>query len=122
VAGPYELYLIRHGVAEERGEAWTDDAKRPLSEEGMTRMRKSIRGLARVDVILDIILTSPLVRTKQTAEIVAAGLDPRPPIVVVESLAPGGACGDPRRSREARRKRASASSATSRASASSRRA
>jgi phosphohistidine phosphatase len=91
MAGPYELYLIRHGVAEERGEAWPDDAKRPLSEEGMTRLRKSIRGLACLDVILDIILTSPLVRTKQTAEIVAAGLDPRPPIVVVESLAPGGA-------------------------------
>ena len=89
--GPYELYLIRHGVAEERSEAWPDDAKRPLSEDGMARMRKSIRGLARLDVAIDIILTSPLVRTKQTAEIVAAGLDPRPPIVVVESLAPGGA-------------------------------
>jgi phosphohistidine phosphatase len=91
MAGPYELYLIRHGVAEERGEAWPDDAKRPLSEEGMTRMRKSIRGLAGLDVTVDVILSSPLVRTKQTAEIVAAGLDPRPPIVVVESLAPGGA-------------------------------
>jgi phosphohistidine phosphatase len=91
MAGPYELYLIRHGAAEERGEAWPDDSKRPLSEEGMARMRKSIRGLARLDVAIDIILTSPLVRTKQTAEIVAAGFDPRPTIVVVESLAPGGA-------------------------------
>jgi phosphohistidine phosphatase len=89
--GPYELYLIRHGVAEERGEAWPDDAKRPLSEVGMARMRKSVRGLARQDVTIDVILTSPLVRTKQTAEIVAAGLDPKPPIVAVESLAPGGA-------------------------------
>ena len=89
--GPYELYLIRHGVAEERSEAWPDDAKRPLSEDGMARMRKSIRGLARLDVAIDIILTSPLVRTKQTAEIVAAGLDSRPPIITVESLAPGGA-------------------------------
>ena len=33
--GPYELYLIRHGVAEERGEAWPDDAKRPLTEDGI---------------------------------------------------------------------------------------
>jgi len=88
--GPYELYLIRHGVAEERGEAWPDDTKRPLSEAGMTRMRKSMRGLARMDVAIDIILTSPLVRTKQTAEIVAGGLDPRPAIVAVDSLAPGG--------------------------------
>ena len=28
----YKLYLIRHGVAEERGEEWPDDAKRPLTE------------------------------------------------------------------------------------------
>ena len=28
----YELYLIRHGLAEERGDAWPDDNKRPLTE------------------------------------------------------------------------------------------
>ena len=32
--GPYELYFIRHGLAEERGDAWADDAKRPLSDKG----------------------------------------------------------------------------------------
>ena len=41
--GPYELYLIRHGVAEERGDAWPDDAKRPLTEEGMARVCGSRR-------------------------------------------------------------------------------
>ena len=91
MAGPYELYLIRHGVAEERGDAWPDDSKRPLSEDGMTRMRKSMRGLARIELTIDVILTSPLVRTRQTAEIVADALDPRPTIVAVESLAPDGA-------------------------------
>jgi phosphohistidine phosphatase len=89
--GPYELYLIRHGVAEERGESWPDDSKRPLSEDGMVRMRKSMRGFARMGLTIDVILTSPLVRTRQTAEIVAAALDPRPSIVAVESLAPDGA-------------------------------
>jgi phosphohistidine phosphatase len=90
MAGPYELYLIRHAIAEERGDAWPDDAKRPLSEDGMIRMRKSVRGLSRLDVTIDVILTSPLVRTRQTAEIVAAGLDSRPAIVAVDSLAPDG--------------------------------
>ena len=85
-----ELYLIRHGVAEERGEAWPDDAKRPLSEAGMSRLRESARGLSRLGVSFDVIVTSPLVRTRQTAEIVAAGVDPRPHIVSAESLAPGG--------------------------------
>jgi phosphohistidine phosphatase len=89
--GPYELYLIRHGVAEERGEAWPDDGKRPLSEEGISRLRKSARGLTGFVSELDVILTSPLVRTRQTAELIAGAFDPRPPIVAVEALAPGGA-------------------------------
>lgn len=93
MAGPYELYVIRHAVAEARGDAWPDDNKRPLSEDGEARMRKAVRGLARMGVTLDVVLTSPLVRAKQTAEIVAAGLNPRPPIVTAESLAPGGAYG-----------------------------
>ena len=48
--GPYELYLIRHGLAEERGEAWPDDTKRPLTDDGMSRLRKAARGLARLGV------------------------------------------------------------------------
>jgi phosphohistidine phosphatase len=86
----YELYLIRHGIAEERGEAWPDDTKRPLTDAGMSRLRKSVRGLARLGVTFDVVLTSPLVRTRQTAEIVAASFDARPPVVAVESLAPEG--------------------------------
>ena len=88
--GPYELYFIRHGLAEERGESWPDDMKRPLTDEGMSRMRKAARGLARLGVSVDVVLTSPLVRARQTAEIVAAGLDPRPSLVNVDSLAPDG--------------------------------
>jgi len=87
----YELYLIRHGIAEERGDAWPDDSKRPLTEEGMSRLRKSARALARLGVSFDVVLTSPLVRTQQTAEIVAAAFSPKPPIINVDALAPEGA-------------------------------
>lgn len=90
MAGPYELYLIRHGVAEERGDAWPDDTKRPLSEEGMERLRKAARGLPRLEVVIDVMLTSPLVRARQTADIVASVFDPRPSIITVDSLAPEG--------------------------------
>jgi phosphohistidine phosphatase len=86
--GPHELYLIRHGVAEDRGDAWPDDAKRPLTEEGTSRMRKAARGLSRLGVVFDIVMTSPLVRARQTAEIVAGGLAPRPVLVNLDSLAP----------------------------------
>jgi len=85
-----QLYLIRHGIAEERGDAWPDDTKRPLSEDGMARLRKSVRGLSRLGVSFDVIVTSPLVRTRQTAEIVAAGLDSHPHVVNAESLGPAG--------------------------------
>jgi phosphohistidine phosphatase len=88
--GPYELYFVRHGLAHERGDSWPDDAKRPLTDEGMSRMRKAARSLARLGVSVEIVLTSPLVRARQTAEIVAAALDPRPSLVNVESLTPEG--------------------------------
>ncbi len=87
--GPYELYLVRHGLAEDRGAKWPDDGKRPLSADGMSRMKKSARGLDRVDVKFDVILSSPLVRARQTAEILSAEMDGHPAIVNVESLAPG---------------------------------
>ena len=88
--GPYELYFIRHGLAEERGDAWPDDSKRPLTDEGMSRIRKAARALARIGVTIEVVLTSPLVRARQTAEQLAAGLDPRPSMVNVDSLAPDG--------------------------------
>ena len=91
VAGPYELYLIRHGVADARGEKWPDDTKRPLTADGVQKLRKVARGLARFGVRVDTVLTSPLVRARQTAEVVAAAFEPRPHIVNMESLAPGGA-------------------------------
>jgi phosphohistidine phosphatase len=89
--GPHELYLIRHGIAEQRGPQWPDDTKRPLTEKGAARLRKGTRGLIRLGVAFDVILTSPLVRTRQTAEIIASAFDPRPAIVNVDSLAPEGA-------------------------------
>jgi phosphohistidine phosphatase len=88
--GPYELYLVRHGLAEERSETWPDDGKRPLTADGMAKMRKAARGLARLGVGIDLVLTSPLVRARQTAEILAAEFEPRPPLVNVDSLATDG--------------------------------
>lgn len=90
MAGAYELYLIRHGIAEERGDAWPDDSKRPLTDEGMTRLRQQARGLARLGVTFDVVLTSPFVRTRQTAEIIAGSFDPRPHLASTDALTPDG--------------------------------
>ena len=90
----FELYLIRHGVAAERGPEWPDDAKRPLTEEGIARMKKAARGLKRLDVRLDVVVSSPLVRARQTAEVVAGVFDEMSPLVLTTSLAPGGRYSD----------------------------
>jgi phosphohistidine phosphatase len=87
--GPYELYEIRHGVAEERGEAWPDDTKRPLTTRGVSRLQKAAHAINQLGVRFDVVLTSPLVRARQTAEVVAAAFGRKPPIVLTESLAPG---------------------------------
>ena len=90
MSGSYELYLVRHGLAELRGEAWPDDTKRPLTEKGMARLRRSARSLVRLGVSIDVVLTSPLVRARQTAEIVAAAFAPRPAVINIDALAPEG--------------------------------
>jgi len=91
MASAIELYLIRHGIAEERGPEWPDDAKRPLTRKGELRMREEASGLAALGVTLDLVLTSPLMRARQTAEIVARGLPGKPRVEVIDSLSPASA-------------------------------
>jgi phosphohistidine phosphatase len=85
-----ELYLIRHGVAAERGEDWPDDSKRPLTSEGIARLRKEARGLVELGVTIEQIVSSPLVRTRQTADVIAETLKSKPPVITSDALAPAG--------------------------------
>jgi phosphohistidine phosphatase len=85
-----ELYLIRHGLAAERGDAFPDDTKRPLTSRGIARLRKEARALVKLGVSFDQIVTSPLVRARQTADVFAQALNPHPPLAISEALAPGG--------------------------------
>src|ERR1044071_9728086 len=87
--GPCELYLVRHAIAAERGDEWPDDTKRPLTERGIQRFREAAAGLGALDVRIDEIFTSPLVRAKQTADLLAAALQPRPSVKLLAELAPG---------------------------------
>jgi phosphohistidine phosphatase len=85
-----ELYLIRHGVAAERGEDFPDDSKRPLTNAGISRLRKEAKALDGLGVAFDHIITSPLVRTKQTADIFAEALKSKPSVSQSDALAPAG--------------------------------
>jgi phosphohistidine phosphatase len=84
------IYLVRHGLAAERGAAWPDDTKRPLVPQGVAGLRKEAKALRALSITFDAILTSPLTRAKQTADTLAAGLSPHPPVHQIASLAPGG--------------------------------
>ena len=90
IAEEFELYLIRHGVAAERGETYPDDTKRPLTSRGIQKLKREAKALNALDVSFDVILTSPLVRARQTAEALASGLRVPPPVINAPSLAPGG--------------------------------
>ena len=89
MATPTELYLVRHAIAADRGGEWPDDNKRPLTERGVNRFKDAVKGLRRLDVALDEIFTSPLVRARQTADILAAGVEGKPSVKVLDALAPG---------------------------------
>lgn len=87
---PVELYLIRHGLAAERGSAFPDDAKRPLTQRGIARLKLEAKALAALGVSFDQVLTSPLVRTRQTADVIADAMTPKPHIANTDALAPDG--------------------------------
>jgi phosphohistidine phosphatase len=85
-----ELYLIRHGAAAERGEDYPDDSKRPLTSAGLSRLRKEARALDAMNVGFDHIITSPLVRTRQTADVFVETLKAKPSLSLSDALAPAG--------------------------------
>ena len=68
-----DLYVLRHGVAEERGAGYSNDGERPLTAKGVRRMTRQVRGLRALGVSIGVVVTSPLVRAVQTAEIVTRG-------------------------------------------------
>ena len=81
------LHLLRHGHAGDPAKWDADDSSRPLSEKGR-RQAKDLGGLlALVDEAPDLFITSPKVRSLQTAELVAKALRNRVKVVVDDRLA-----------------------------------
>ncbi|MFN8111217.1 MAG: histidine phosphatase family protein [Thermoleophilia bacterium] len=82
------LALIRHGIAEDPGPATGyRDEERRLTDKGIARMRVQARGIARLGVRPEVIHSSPLIRCRQTAEILSQVLDA--PVAVHDGLRPG---------------------------------
>jgi phosphohistidine phosphatase len=80
-----ELYLLRHGIAEDNA---ATDADRQLTEEGRQKLRRVLKRAASAGVSPSLILSSPYKRAIETAEIAAAELDYKGKILRVGSLTP----------------------------------
>ncbi len=83
------LYLMRHGIALPQDDpSVAHDAERPLTSKGVKRMRKAAKGVCRLNIPFDSVLTSPLLRARQTAEIVAGALNIETRLEEISWLAP----------------------------------
>lgn len=68
------VYIVRHGIAEERA-ASGEDADRRLTDEGRRKVIEIARGLKEAGLKPDVILSSPLPRALETAKLIASGID-----------------------------------------------
>ncbi len=69
-----EVILIRHAKAETRDpNSWPDDDQRPLTAEGRAEQRAAARAMKKMGIKFDFLVTSPLLRARETADILAKG-------------------------------------------------
>ena len=85
------LYLLRHGLAADLDtHGLTKDSERPLTPKGERKLWRIAEGMKALELSFDVILSSPYVRARQTAEIVAAALHVSKKIGFSETLTPAG--------------------------------
>ena len=83
------LYIIRHAIAVDEGTSdYEQDSERPLTDKGRKKMRQIANGLRNLNVEFDLILSSPYVRARETAEILADVFKMKKKIAFSESLIP----------------------------------
>src|SRR5947209_1866703 len=82
-----EIYILRHGIAEEATRGM-NDADRALTPEGASKLETVLRRARAVDVEPSIILTSPYRRARETAEIAAKTLRGKSTLVESPALVP----------------------------------
>lgn len=87
-----KIYFLRHGAAEERRPGLRDFDRR-LTEEGIAEMKRVALGLARLEIEVDHILTSPLPRALETAQIAGAALQAKTGVLVTSDELAAGAFG-----------------------------
>ncbi len=69
-----DIYILRHGKAEERMSSIKSDVKRKLTFAGKKELEEVVKGIKKFDIPFDFIISSPLVRSIETAEIAGKSL------------------------------------------------
>jgi len=86
-----DLYILRHGIAAEKDpRRYPDDRDRPLTAEGQKKTLSIARRMKHLGMTFDVILSSPLARARQTAEITGSVLGCKSKLRFSEYLAPEG--------------------------------
>jgi phosphohistidine phosphatase len=85
------LFILRHGIAAEPdAPGIKTDAERPLIPKGEQRLREAAAAMERMELSFDAIISSPYLRAKQTAEIVAKHFKLQKKLAFSDDLIPGG--------------------------------
>ena len=87
---PVEISFLRHAIAAPRGSEGVSEEHRPLTEAGKRKMAQAARGMGKLGLRFDALLSSPLLRAVQTAEIVQRCLPFKGDLEIEESMRPGG--------------------------------
>ena len=88
-----EIYILRHGHAEQV-ENIINDFDRALTVEGIEKINRLGSFFNTLETKLEIVLSSPFLRAKQTAEILVSNLNPKPEIKIVDFLSCGASSKD----------------------------
>jgi phosphohistidine phosphatase len=83
------LYIVRHAYAGQHGDPlYPNDDLRPLTAKGRKRFRRLVKKLARRGFSPGMVATSPLVRFRQTADVIAERLNLADRVVELDALCP----------------------------------
>ena len=85
------LFILRHGIAVEPGTpGYSNDADRPLIPKGERKLAQIADALDNLQISFDLVLSSPFLRARQTAQIIAEALEISKKVSLTEELTPHG--------------------------------
>jgi phosphohistidine phosphatase len=88
------LFILRHGIASDPGEHGLakdlPDAERPLSAKGKQKLWRITEAMRTLDLKFHAVVSSPLLRARQKAQIVTEAIEIRRKLILTDELAPAG--------------------------------